>query len=308
MAEYEVKRVLDIKAKLGECPVWSVEEQMLYWVDIEGQTVNRFDPASGHNQSWDVPGRPGCLALREDGSAIVAAQHGIYVIDFDTGVLTKIVEPPFDGETMRFNDGQVDRQGRLWVGSMIIDFRNMQPDKAVMYCLDGTTLSPKIAPITVANGTAFSPDGRVMYRAESERHEILAYDLDPETAQLSNERVFARMPEEIGMPDGATVDSEGAYWTAAPNPYKAGVNGSIVRFTPDGIIDLRIETPIAAPTMVAFGGPSMSTLYVTSVADELIGLPNPSPLSGNLFAIETTFTGIPHTKVPVHDRVSAGAA
>jgi sugar lactone lactonase YvrE len=281
---------------------------MLYWVDIEGKTINRFDPASGHNQSWTLPGRPGCLALREDGGAVIAAQYGIYLIDFESGALTKIAEPPFDSETMRFNDGQVDRQGRLWVGSMIIDFRNTQPDKAVMYCFDGESLSPKLAPITVANGTAFSPDGRKMYRAESERHEILAYDLDPETAQLANERLFARMPEEIGMPDGATVDAEGAYWVAAPNPYKAGVNGSIVRFTPDGILDLRIETPVAAPTMVAFGGPNLTTLYVTSVADELIGLPNPSPLSGSLFAIETQFTGLAHAKFPVSSRISTDVA
>ena len=46
---------IDVKASLGECPVWSVSEQALYWVDINAPSLNRFDPASGgHTRDADA--------------------------------------------------------------------------------------------------------------------------------------------------------------------------------------------------------------------------------------------------------------
>ena len=299
MTGFTIESVLNCRALLGECPVWSEDDQCLYWLDIETKTVNRFNPATGINKSWAMAARPGCMGLRQDGGLIIAAQDGIYDLDFDSNAVVRLAGVPFDSEVMRFNDGQVDRNGHLWAGTQKADMHDIQPDEGVLYRFDGESLVPGIDPITVANGTAFSPDGRTLYRSETNRYEILAYDYDPDARTVSNERVFARVPEELGMPDGATVDSEGHYWSALPNPFVLGRNGSIVRFSLTGQIDLQIEMPISIPTMIAFGGPDLSTLYITSVADELLDKPDPSPLSGNLFAIKTPYRGLAHTKIPV---------
>ena len=74
----DVRLVLDAKAALAECPLWSVSEQKLYWVDISGRTINRFDPACGENASWSMPCEPGCIALAVGGGLVAALRDGFY--------------------------------------------------------------------------------------------------------------------------------------------------------------------------------------------------------------------------------------
>ena len=293
MSNYQVKRVLEIKAELGESPAWSVEDQALYWIDIHKKTINRFDPASGVNKVWNLPAMPGCFALRDGNGAVIAARDGIYDFDFGTADLKKLTSTPYDSAIFRFNDGRTDRQGRLWVGTISADFTKLSENKAAMYRFDGVNIESCIAPITLANGTAFSPDGKTMYRAETAYRKIFAYDYDPETGTPSHERIFAVTPPEVGRPDGATVDTEGCYWAALPGSPQ---NGGIGRFTPDGKLDLYIEVPLVGPTMVAFGGPKMSTLYVTTCRLEHLRNNPHSEMSGDILAIETSFQGIPETK------------
>jgi sugar lactone lactonase YvrE len=288
VAEFEVRHVLDVKATLGEAPAWSIEQGALFWVDIEKQTINRFDPARGTNRVWPIGAIPGCFAFRK-GGAVIATNRGYYDFDFATGALARICDAPFDPDVFRFNDGKVDRQGRFWVGSIPFAFKIDGPGEGTFYCYEAGRVRPGIEGIKVPNGTAFSPDGTTMYRAESMDRYILAYDYDPASGTPSNPRVFATMPDGFGIPDGATVDSEGCLWTAVP----FGITGKVARFTPDGALDLQFDVPVLVPTMVTFGGPNMSTLYITSGRIEA-SLNRPvSPLGGDIFAVETRFRGIP---------------
>lgn len=293
MAEFEVEPVLEARARIGECPIWSTEEQCLYWLDIDGKRFNRFDPATGLNRHWDLPLMPGSYVLREGGGVTIAMQDGIHDFNPETGALTRRVEAPYDQARLRFNDGRTDRQGRYWVGSMSLDFSDRDGPSGATYCFDGTSLSERISPIHDANGNAFSPDGRTMYRSETFQRKIFAYDLDPETGALSNERLFAEVPDHLGLPDGAVVDADGGYWPALP----AGPSGgSVARFTPEGKLDLVIEIPVLLPLMPAFGGPDLSTLYITSGSiEEDIGQKK-SPLSGAIFAVKTPYRGLAETK------------
>lgn len=293
MSEFKVQPVLDAKARIGECPIWSVEEQCLYWLDIDGKLFNRFDPATGQNRRWDMPEIPGSYVLREGGGVTIAMQDGIHDFDPATGAFSKRIAAPYDRARMRFNDGRTDRQGRFWVGSMPADFNDRDGPSGATYSFDGTNLVERIAPIHDANGNAFSPDGKTMYRAETFQKKIFAYDLDPETGAVSNERLFADVPDHLGLPDGATMDAEGCYWAALP----AGPSGGCVaRFTPEGAVDVVIEVPVLLPLMPAFGGPNMSTLYITSGSiEEDIGQ-RKSALSGSLFAVETPFRGLAETR------------
>jgi sugar lactone lactonase YvrE len=272
--------------------LWSVERNALYWVDIEGKRLNRFDPASGANRAWDVPAIPGCFNFRE-GGIVMACNEGYFDFDFATERFDKICDAPFDGAVFRFNDGKADRQGRLWAGSLAFAFKTQGPPEGTFYRFDRGKAEAVIRDVMVPNGTAFSPDGSIMYRSDwlAEGRVVLKYDYDIATGTPSNPRTFTTMPEGFGVPDGAAVDVEGYYWAAIPY----GDKGRIARFTPGGELDLAIEMPVLGPTMTSFGGKGMTTLYVTSAQLETVmGLPL-SPLAGDIFAIETGIQGIPET-------------
>ena len=293
MPDYKPKPVLNIMAELGECPIWCVEDQALYWIDIDRMTINRFDPKDGKNKEWKLPAMPGCFALCDGNGAVIAARDGIYDFNFANGTAKMLCKAPFDTSVMRFNDGRTDRQGRLWAGTLAVDFAQMGKIPGAFYRYDGVTLESGISPIAIANGTAFSPDGKTMYRAESGELRVYAYDYNPDLGVASRQRVFAEIPQGFGAPDGAAIDSEGGYWVALPAGAKTG---GVARFKPDGKMDFYFEMPVLVPTMIAFGGPNMSTLYITTARLEAL-MPKPIPDSaGNLFAVETPFRGIPEAK------------
>jgi len=281
--------VLDIKADSGETPVWSVEEQRLYWVDQEKPTLNRFDPATGQNEAWTMPAHCSSFALRGAGRPVlVALRTGLHDFDPVTGTLTLRAAPPYDVAAMRFNDGRCDRQGRYIIGGVDLSFfEHRKPGQTKLYRFDENGLAPILDGVTVSNGLAFSPDGRTMYRAESATATILAYDYDTKAGSVSNERVFAKLAPGEGLPDGAEVDSEGGYWVGL---LMANV---VARYWPDGTLDRRIPVPVLQPTKPCFGGPDLGTLYLTTASHRHI--PGDQPMgeqAGGVFAIETGHKGV----------------
>jgi sugar lactone lactonase YvrE len=293
MSDYRVERALDIRAELGEHPIWSVEDQCLYWLDIQSATINRFDPRAVANTAWRLPAMPGCFAFREGGGAIIAARDGLYDIDFSTGAIKPVLPAPHDPQIMRFNDGRTDRQGRLWAGTVRVDMDLTNTVDNAYYRYDGEHFERVLSDVGITNGTAFSPDGKTMYRAQTETRQIFAYDYDTATGAPSNERVFVDVPGDYGMPDGATVDSEGGYWVALAEPPGGRPTGGIARFAPDGRLDLFIGVPVPFVTMMAFGGPDLSMLYITTARLEAF-MPGKVPAgAGDIFAVETPFRGVP---------------
>jgi sugar lactone lactonase YvrE len=295
MAGFDVRHVLDIKAALGEAPIWSLEQDALIWLDVRSAALNRFDPMTGVNKAWTLPVRhPGAFTLCTGGVAI-ATGHGFFRFDFAGEAFDRVGDVPIDPAKFRFNDGKADRQGRFWIGSMLMAFDRHGPGAGTYYCYEDGQWKAGIEGISVPNGTAFSPDGTVMYRSESMVGKILAYDYDPATGTPSNERLFAQMPEGFGIPDGGTVDSQGGLWSAIP----FGDGGRVARFTPDGKLDFFVEVPVMAPTMVAFGGKDLKTLFITSGRMEAVMNLPPSELGGDIFAFDTSFQGIPEALTQV---------
>jgi len=277
--------VLDIKASLGECPVWCVDEQVLYWVDINAPSLNRFDPSTGRNAAWAMPESIGCFALRAGGGFAVALRSGIWFADAAGTLQEKIVDAPYDPAHHRFNDGRADRCGRLWAGTMN---EKRDADTAHLYRLDaGGACTSVIDGLAISNGLAFSPDDRVMYHADTPRRTIHQYDFDIATGALSNRRVFAHFTGDTDRPDGGAVDSEGCYWSAF---YRGG---KVVRLAPDGTRIGEFVIPAMCPTMCAFGGPDLKTLYVTTATqmrdpDEIARF----PASGGIFAMRVDVAGL----------------
>jgi sugar lactone lactonase YvrE len=278
--------VLDIKASLGECPLWSAAEQVLYWVDINAPSLNRFDPARGRNTVMPMPEAIGCFALRRDGGFVVALRSGFWLARQDGTLIRKVAAAPYDPAHHRFNDGRCDPQGRLLAGSM-----NEARDAATaaLYRLDPDfRVTCLLSGMTISNGLGFSPDGRTMYHADTPTQTITAYDYDAASGTPSHPRVLARFTADVDRPDGAAVDRDGCYWTAL---YRAG---KVRRIAPDGRVLAEHALPALCPTMCAFGGRDLKTLFVTSARQmrepgELARL----PLSGGLFAMAVDVPGLP---------------
>ena len=281
--------VLDSKASLGEGPVWSPRERVLYWVDINAPALHRFDPKTGHDTAMPMPASIGCFALRDRGGFVVALRDGIHLADGQGRLERRLAAAPYDTATHRFNDGRCDRQGRLIAGTM-----NERRDgaTAALYRLDPSGhLEPLVTGITISNGLAFSPDGRTMYHADTAARAVQCYDYDVDAGAPSNRRDFVRWSGPTDRPDGAAIDSQGHYWVAF---YRGG---KVMQLAPDGSLVAEHPLPAMCPTMCAFGGPDLRTLYITTArqerdADELARLPQ----SGGLFSMRVDVPGLPEPR------------
>jgi sugar lactone lactonase YvrE len=275
----------EARARLGEGPVWDARERALYWVDIRAPALHRLEPATGAARTWPMPAAIGSVALRETGGPLVALRSGLHVLDLESGTLTLACALEPERTENRLNDGRCDRRGRFWVGSM--HDRDGSATGA-LYRVDSDRRSHRILDgITVPNGLGWSPDGRVMYFTDSSSRTIHAYDFDLDAGVPSARRVFARVPDDAGYPDGATVDAEGFLWSAHWDGWR------VTRYAPDGRVDRVIRLPVQRPTCCAFGGDGLDVLYVTSAA---VGLGPAdlarSPLAGGLFAVEVGVRGL----------------
>ncbi len=278
--------VLDVRASLGECPVWSVDEQALYWVDINAPSLNRFDPATGHNTVMPMPVSIGCFALRARGGFIVALRDGIWLARADGTLERRIAAAPYNPATHRFNDGRCDRQGRFLAGAMN---EPRDASSAALWRVDADhSVTQVLGDMTISNGLAFSPDGRTMYHADTPTRTVRAFAYDTATGTPAAPRTFAQFTAEGDRPDGGAVDSAGNYWTAF---YRGG---KVLQISPAGVTLAAFDVPALCPTMCAFGGADLRTLYVTSARqhrepDELARLPH----SGGIFSMRVDIPGLP---------------
>jgi len=282
-----------IPAALGECPLWSSSEKMLYWVDIEGRRVRRFNPSTGVGEHRVVPGRPGSLALTDrPGELILAMENEVVRFDWSSGSTAPwlTLEPAATGN--RLNDGRTDSVGRFWVGSMF-ERPAAARSTGMLHCvdIDGTSQTVRRS-IGISNGIAFDPARHRMYFADTLCDTVWSYRYDAATGEATDESVFIDFSTLPGRPDGACVDSEGGYWVAAV------YGAALLRFTPDGSLDRRIDLPVAAPSMPAFGGAELDVLFVTSIGSGASRrLPASELEPGVLLAIESGTRGV--AEVPV---------
>ena len=274
--------------QLGECPLWHPVESVLYWIDISGHAVHRLNPDSGSHSQWLMPSEPGCIAWCSSGGLIVALRTGLVLLDTVSGTLTPVADAPYDLMLARFNDGRCDAAGRLWVGTI---YEPRDKPLANLYSVERGSVQDKKNEVTVSNGVAFSTDNRVLYHADTTAHRIMAYDFDVVSGSIGEGRVFKQFSTDKsrdygGRPDGAAVDREDAYWCAM---YEGG---RILRLSRTGELLREVALPVRCPTMIAFGGPDLCTLYVTSARQnrpesELAQY----PLSGCILALEVDVPG-----------------
>lgn len=275
---------------LGECPVWNQREQSLYWVDCTGSRISAIT-SGGAVRTWMLPELPGSFAFRENGGLMMAFRKGLAFVNLDAPIpeVNWLADTGIDHGMVRFNDGACDRHGRFWAGTF---HRKMTDRIGGLYRVDAdTSVRQMDTGIMSSNGIAWSPDNRTMYYTDSRPGVVYAYDFDLDEGSVRNRRVFLDYSTVNYGPDGCAIDSMGCLWVAE-------VRGSrVTRYRPDGKPDSSFDLPVTRPSSVAFGGPDLSTLYITTLVygmgeEERAG----QPLAGSLLALNPGVTGLPQPR------------
>lgn len=280
----------DQPMQVGECPLWHPHEAVLYWVDIDGFNVHRKDPATGEHRQYPMTSEPCALAIHASGGLVVARRDGFVHLDTVSGAVTTIADAPYDTATTRFNDGRVDPGGRFWVGTR---YEPGDKQAAAMFVLEhGKVHQAWTGNMTNSNGLAFTPAGDAMYHADTTTHRVDRYDFDALTGKARHVLRFQQFDTDKkaadygGRPDGAAVDSEGAYWCAMFE------GARILRFSATGKLLQEIQLPVQCPTMMAFGGDDLRTLYITSAAGKRPDAEKARlPLTGQVLSLRVEVPG-----------------
>jgi L-arabinonolactonase len=262
----------------GENPMWDDEQQLLHYIDNTGRKVHSYDPVTGVARTLEMPSVITTLVLRQVGGAVVTLRTGIHFLDFENGVLELVsplpVPPPYV-----FNDGKVDARGRFLIGATTATFDNPEPDGGLFRLDPDLTLSQLDDGIHLSNGPCWSPDNKTFYFSDSWLRTIYAYDYDVDKGELCGRRTFVDTNQLGGLPDGATVDSDGLIWVAIYEGAK------VAAFRPDGTLERTIDMPVGLVSSVGFGGRNLDRLFVTTIARGVRGAPAEAD-AGSLYVID----------------------
>jgi sugar lactone lactonase YvrE len=288
MKTLEPHLVLDAHATLGEGPVWDTREGVLWWVDLLGRRLHRYDPVTNQDTSAAVDQEIGSIAPRASGGLVAAVRDGFAALGRD-GQLSMIAPVEADQPANRMNDGKCDAAGRFWAATMAFDCSAgagnlyvLEPDHSVRSVLTG---------LTIGNGLAWTDDNATLYYVDSMTQTVDAFDFNLDKGLLGERRHVveiepATQPGALRVPDGMCIDAEGFLWVAV---YGAGL---VCRYRPDGSTDTVVELPTKQATCPVFGGPDLRDLYITTGSQEMTPEElEQDPLAGSLFRVRTDVPG-----------------
>lgn len=265
----------EVRASLGEGPVWDERSGQLLWIDIVSHRLFRTALATGRTDSLCLPHPIGVVVPRVSGGYMAALEDGFWSLD-DEGRAERVAAVEADDPGTRFNDGACDPQGRFWAGTMAWDGSAAQGS---LYRLDPDgRVTRVLESVGISNGLGWSPDGTVMYYSDSLTGRVDAFDFDKPDGGLSRRRTFIVLPPGSGVPDGLCVDEEGAVWLATWGGW------CVRRYLPDGSLDAILPLPVAQVSSCAFGGSDLRLLFVTTAREGLTPDDRRTqPLAGRLF-------------------------
>ena len=282
---FEPQCVAPTSCLLGQSPVWSPSEGLLWWVDPNRAKLHRFNPKTGNARRYDLPLKASVIALSR-GELLMAGELEVGFFDPSTEEYTRLVELDGERQDNRINAGGIAPDGSFWFATMDRDeadqrsaWYRLAPDRAIEPL--------HIKPVIIPSSACFSPAGDVFYTCDVTDQEIHAFDVE-QGNRLTSRRIFATTSAGAGYPDGSCVDSEGHLWNAEWD------GARIVRYTPEGVVSRTIKLPVSRITGCCFGGKDLSTLYVTTARTGLTAFQmDIQPFAGSLFAIQTDVKGRP---------------
>jgi len=271
------------KSLLGEGPLYNEKENALYWTDIKGMKLFKYDLESKMVKNYHFTKPIGSFAFTCHDEIIVTTTCGFEYANLDKNRFTPIVDPETAKPHNRFNDGKCDAKGRYFAGTMD---NNEKEISGSLYSFDGDGIEKLEENLFISNGLGWSPNSSKFYLTDSPKRVIYVYDYDLELGKISNKKIFANIDEKDGYPDGLCVDSEGYIWSAHWNGWK------ITRYAPDGSIDSIYDIPVPKVTSCNFGGKDLDTLFITTASFELSDEElEKAPLSGYTFTLKTKVKG-----------------
>lgn len=268
--------------RLGEGPYWHGPESALYWVDILNRRVNRLRLADGRVDSWETPEMVGWVIARADAPGFLAGfRSGVKAVTFEPLTVKPFAELSDHPPENRMNDAKADGQGRVWAGTMPV---TADRHTGGFYRIDGDGAAELVdGPYGIANGPAISPDGRALFHTDTLKREVYRFAMHDD-GSLGPKELWLRFEDGWGNPDGMTFDAEGGLWIA----HWGG--SRVSRFTPDAKVEREIRLPASQITSMAFAGPGLDRMFVTSAADGV-----EEPAGGALFEVDPGVRGLaPH--------------
>ena len=292
---------VDSRCDHGEGVLWCERRQALLWVDIDGSRLWMHSPASGLSRHWNLPGRPGCVALAECGGLLLALAKALYHADLDAALagegtllpLRHLADVQAHEPRTRSNDGRADRHGNFVFGTMDESAEKAPIGAFYQYSAAHGLRALPLPGAAIPNSICFSPDGRTLYWCDSMQPAIHCCDYDPAEAHAGLPRVFARVDLAGAAADGSCIDAEGFLWNAQWG------GARVVRYAPDGRIDRIVPVPVPQPSCCAIGGAGMDTLYVITSPQGLdADARAAAPSSGGLFELPLgALLGLPESRV-----------
>jgi|SRR5579872_6946458 len=270
---------------LGEGPYWHAERKSCFWVDIEAKKIFEHSWDTGVTTSRVLPYRISLVVQNTHDQLIVALEGGIAKYDFDTNTLDWLLDLERQVDHHRTNDGKVDSQGRLWLGTMHRQFRE---GAGSLYCIhENLGCLRKLGGVTISNGLAWSADNTRLYFIDSPTQKVRCFHFDQLTGQIEFERDVIQIPKEMGSPDGMAIDEEGLLWIA-----HWGGFGVYCWNSTNGRCVGKIDLPVPNVSSCAFVGPDLDHLLITTArqdlsADDLARYPT----SGDVYIAKTPVRG-----------------
>lgn len=283
VAELEYK----IPAKLGEGAFWDYNKEILYWVDIIGESLHVYSPKNKTDKEIKMPAPIGTVVpSKEENKVIVALNDGVYIVNIKTEEIVKLTDVEAENKGTRLNDGKCDPNGNLWIGSM--DYSQTNPGGNLYKVTASGKVDKMLGNITISNGIVWSKDHKTMYYIDTPTANIRAFDFDEVTSIISNERIVVTIPKEEGSPDGMAIDENDMLYVGLWN------GNCIANYNPKtGKLIQKIKVPAHNVTSCAFGGENLDILYITTSSLDMTDEEKAKyPLAGSLFKIKLDVKGM----------------
>lgn len=280
-----VDHLVPLQAELGEAPLWDPATGTLWCVDIIRCRLIAYDWEPGTTTEWPLPSLGGGLALSADGRLLVATQTGLFFFDRTSGDYDYFLDPEPDVPINRLNEGKIDPQGRFWIGSICTLGRR---PTGSLYRVDRHGGTERVLrDIAVPNCLVWTADRTRVLFTDSAKKVIWSFAYHPEAGALADRQVFADCSSYAGIPDGGALDQDGCLWNAEFG------GGRIVCYDPKGRIDREIVLPVTQVTSVAFAGPGLEHLVITTSKRLLSSAQREAQASaGDLFVVQPGVRGL----------------
>ena len=278
--------ILHCQSQCGESPVWDPVTSRLCWVDTENPVLSYFEPSSGNTGRAEGTWLIQAIGRRKKGGWISVVRDGFAFLDWKDPAKATLLGNPVEGLShMGMNDGAVGPDGRFYAGSL--NTKVLESADGCLYRVDhdGTIATIETC-LVLPNGIAFSPDGQTMYVTEMWANIISAFDFDASRGTVSHRRVLVNVPKEEGYPDGLIVDAAGRLWSGHWQGFR------VTSYDPEGKKVSHVDVPVPTATCMAFGGPYLRDLYITTAKKGLTPEQlTKYPEAGDLFRVRLADPG-----------------